>query len=87
MCLQPNKVLLLGSSPPWEEENVLTAATVDSHQSRAPLEEQDNLTILGPSGNHYAVAVPVGGRDWSHMTQTEWSLVKGLFQTNDCTER
>lgn len=71
MHLQPNKVLLLGSIPPWEEENVLTAATVDSHPSGAPQEQRDNLTILGPSGNHYVGAVPVGGRDWSHMTQTE----------------
>lgn len=65
--LQPNKVLLLGSFPPWEEENVPTAATVDSHQSRAPLEQRDNLTILGSSGNHYVGGVPVRGRDCSHM--------------------
>lgn len=67
---------LSGSFPPWEEENVPTEATVDSHPSGAPQERRDNLTILGPNGNHYVCAVPVRGRDWSHMTQTEWSLVK-----------
>lgn len=71
MRLQPNKVLLLGSFPPWEEGNVPTAATVDSHPSGAPQEQQDNLTILGPGGNHYVGAVSDGGGDRSHMTQTE----------------